>query len=61
MGTSRTRSGTVGSWERDRIAVNMLGNKTVHATGNKHVDFFLVSVFFSLSFWLGELQVKTTK
>ena len=52
------------SWERAAIrerVVNMLGNETMHAAGNKHADFFPVLVFFSLSFRLGELQMKTTK
>ena len=42
-------------WSVDRIRV------TVHAARNKHADLFPVTIFFSLSFWLGELQVKTTK
>ena len=41
--------------------MNVMENETVHAAGNKHADFFPVLVFFSLSFRLGELQMKTTK
>ena len=49
------------SFSNLQVAVNVLGNETVHTAGNKHVDFFPVPIFFSLPFWLGELQVKTTK
>ena len=59
-GNNYVRSGTIGnktgndwSGERDRV--------TVHVAGNKHADFFPVTIFFSLSFQLGELQMKTTK